>query len=62
MVCVEAIYRWIWQEKRRGNDEMAHNLKHCGQRKRRCNSLYKSRGIIQDRVDISLRSSIVDKK
>ena len=22
IVCAETIYRWIWQEKRRGNDEM----------------------------------------
>lgn len=22
MVCAETIYRWIWEEKRRGNDEM----------------------------------------
>ena len=27
MVCAETIYRWIWQEKRRGNDEMARNLR-----------------------------------
>ena len=27
MVSAETIYRWIWQEKRRGNDEMARNLR-----------------------------------
>ena len=51
MVCAETIYRCIWQEKRRGNDELARNLRHRGCRKRRRDSLYRSRGIIQDRVD-----------
>ena len=62
MVCAETIYRWIWQEKRRGNDELACNLRHRGRRKRKRDSQYRSRGIIQDRVDISLRPSIVDEK
>lgn len=44
------------------NDEMARNLRHRGRRKRRRDSLYSSRGIIQDRVDISLRPSVVDEK
>ena len=35
---------------------------HRGRRKRRRDSLYSSRGIIQDRVDISLRPSVVDEK
>ena len=62
MVCAETIYCWIWQEKRQGNDELARNLRHRGRRKRRRDSQYKSRGIIQDRVDISLRPSVVDEK
>ena len=62
MVCAETIYRWIWQEKRRGNDEMARNLRHHGRRKRRRDSQYRSRGIIQDRVDISQRPVVVDEK
>ena len=62
MVCAETIYRWIWKEKRRGNDDMARNLRHRGRRKRRRDSRYSPRGIIQDRVDISLRPSIVDEK
>ena len=62
MVCAETIYRWIWQEKRRGNDELARSLRHHGRRKQRRDSLYSSRGIIQDRVDISLRPSVVDDK
>ena len=41
---------------------MARNLRHRGRRKRRRDSLYSSRGIIQDRVDISLRPSVVDEK
>ena len=41
---------------------MARNLRHRGRRKRRRDSLYRSRGIIQDRVDISLRPSVVDEK
>ena len=40
MVCAETIYRWIWQEKRRGDDEMACNLRHSGRRKRRRDSQY----------------------
>ena len=43
-------------------DEMARNLRHRGRRKRRRDSLYSSRGIIQDRVDISLRPSAVEEK
>jgi hypothetical protein len=43
-------------------DEMARNLRHGERRKRRRDSLYRPRGIIQDRVDISLRPSIVDEK
>ena len=62
MVCAETIYRWIWQEKRSGNDELARSLRHHGRRKRRRDSLYRPRGTIQDRVDISLRPSIVDEK
>ena len=62
MVCAETIYRWIWQEKRRDNDEMVRNLRHRGRRKRRRDSLYSSKGIIQDRVDISLRPSVVEEK
>ena len=62
MVCAETIYRWIWQEKRRGNDEMARNLRHGGRRKRRRDSQYRSRGVILDRVDISLRPAVVDEK
>lgn len=27
MVCAETMYRWIWREKRLGNDEMARNLR-----------------------------------
>ena len=44
MVCAETIYRWIWQEKRRGNDELARNLRHRGRRKRRRDSLYIPKG------------------
>lgn len=62
MVCAETIYRWIWQEKRRGNDEMACNLRHHGRHRQRRDSLYSSRGVIKDRRDISERPSVVDEK
>lgn len=62
MVGAEAIYRWIWREKRRGNDELARNLRHNGRRKRRRDIHYRSRGCIQERFDILLKPSIVDKK
>ncbi|MBQ9820346.1 MAG: helix-turn-helix domain-containing protein, partial [Bacteroidales bacterium] len=41
---------------------VSRNLRHHGRRKRRRDSLYRSRGVIQDRVDISLRPSVVDEK
>jgi Transposase and inactivated derivatives, IS30 family len=62
MVCAETIYRWVWQEKRRGNDEMARNLRHGGRRRPRRDRQYSSRGMIQDRVDISLRPDVVNEK
>ena len=62
IVCAETIYRWIWQEKRRGNDEVARSLRHHGRRKRRRDSQYRSRGVTQDRVDISQRPAVVDEK
>ena len=43
-------------------DEMARNLRHHGRRKRRRDSLYSSRGIIQDRVDISLIRKLAGKE
>ena len=58
-------YRWQLAQKkyeRRGNDEMARNLRHGGRRRPRRNRLYSSRGMIHDRVDISLRPDIVDEK
>ena len=62
MVCKEIIYKWIWKEKRRSNDELARNLRHHGRRKRKRGSEYNSRGRIRDRVDISLRPPEVDQK
>ena len=62
MVSKETIYKWIWKEKRRGNDEMARNLRYHGRRKRKCGSDYSSRGQIKNRIDISLRPPEVGQK
>ena len=62
MVCKETIYKWIWAEKRKGNDDMVKNLRHHGKRKRKRGDEYKSRGQIPDRVDISMRPPEVDVK
>ena len=43
MVCKETIYKWIWAEKRKGNDDMVKNLRHHGKRKRKRGDEYKSR-------------------
>lgn len=62
MVCKETIYKWIWTEKCNGHPEMAQNLRNHGRRKRKRGSDYKSRGLITDRGDISVRPPEVDEK
>lgn len=62
MVCAETMYRWIWREKRLGNDEMARNLRRHGRRRHRRDCQYSSRGVISDRIDISMRPVEVEEK
>ena len=62
MVCAETIYQWIWKEKRKGNDEMAKNLRHHGRHKQKRGGEYSSRGVIKERIDISQRPAEVNEK
>ena len=60
-VSVERIYQFVWRDKKRGGDLYKH-LRTQGKRyAKRCSSKG-SRGIIQGRVDIDQRPSIVDNK
>ena len=62
MVSPETIYQWIYARKRRGDREMADNLRHkCKKYKKRGN-VNQARGVIRGRVDISQRPAEVDDK
>lgn len=62
MVCHETIYQWVYACKRRGDREMADNLRHRCKKYARRGSVNRSRGTIKDRVDISQRPAEVDAK
>lgn len=57
----EAIYQLVWIDKRMGGDLFTH-LRRKGRRYRKRGNTKDSRGIIKDRVDISQRPKIVEKK
>ena len=57
----ESIYRHVWADKRTGG-VLHKNLRHQGKKYNYKGSLKAGRGIIPNRVDISERSKIVDKK
>lgn len=62
MVCPETIYQWIYACKRKGDTQMADNLRHrCKKYAKRGQTNHK-RGIIKDRVDISQRPAEVEAK
>lgn len=62
MVSHETIYKFVWEEKRRGNTGMAENLRRKGRRYARRGGAYRSRGVIRNRVGIEHRPAIVDGK
>jgi len=60
-VSTERIYQYVWKDKKEGGDLHTH-LRHKGRRYRKRGNAKDSRGIIKDRVDISQRPKIVDRK
>src|SRR5574344_1635952 len=60
-LCVshEAIYEYIWEDKKKGGD-LHKYLRRKGRRYQKRGSAKSSRGIIAGRVDISMRPKIVD--
>lgn len=61
MVSHETIYRWIWDDKRKGG-ELHKHLRRQGRKYRHRGSAKDSRGKILNRVDISQREAEVEKK
>lgn len=62
MVCHETIYQWVYACKRRGDREMADNLRRRCKKYARRSNINRTRGIIKNRVDISQRPAEVDAK
>ena len=60
-VSTERIYQYVWKDKKEGGDLHTH-LRRKGRRYRKRGNAKDSRGIIKDRVDISQRPEIVDRK
>ena len=61
MVSHEVIYRWIWEDKRKGGDLHTH-LRRQGRKYAKRGSKNAGRGLIPNRVDIDERDEIVEKK
>lgn len=59
MVSHETLYQWIWWDKKHGGDLYKH-LRHRGRRFAKRGSQRKRRGVITNRVDISLRPKVVE--
>lgn len=57
----ERIYQYVWEDKKAKGDLFIH-LRRKGRKYRKRGAAKDSRGIIKDRVDISLRPAIVDEK
>ena len=52
----ETIYKWIWDEKKKGSEEKLHlHLRQKGRRHRKRGNKNDNRGLIKNRVDISER-------
>lgn len=60
-VSVEAIYQYVWDDKRRGGDLHTH-LRRKGRKYRKRGAMKDSRGIIRDGVSIDERPKVVDEK
>lgn len=61
MVSHETLYQWIWADKKSGGTLHTH-LRHRGRRHHKRGLSRKRRGIIPNRVDISERPKIVDRR
>ena len=61
MISHKTIYRWIWNDKRKGRDLHIH-LRRQGRRYAKRGSKNAGRGLIPNRVDIDERDEIVEKK
>ena len=61
MVSHERLYQWIWADKKKGGNLYTH-LRRTGRKYRKRKSATHNRGWIKDRVDISQRPKIVEKK
>ena len=57
----ERLYQWIWEDKRMGGNLYTH-LRSRGRRYRKRGSTYNSRRLIPNRIDISERPEIVNRK
>lgn len=59
----ETIYKWIWEEKKRGSKEKLHlHLRRKGRRRLKRGNKQDNRGIIKNRVDISERPIKVERR
>ena len=61
MVSHETLYQWIWEDKKAGGS-LHTNLRHRGRRHHKRGLSRKRRGVIPNRVDISERPKIVDRR
>lgn len=61
MVSHETLYQWIWADKKAGGS-LHTNLRHRGRRHHKRGLSRKRRGVIPNRVDISERPKIVDRR
>jgi IS30 family transposase len=59
----ETIYKWIWEEKKKGSEDKLHlHLRRQGRRNRKRGNNYDNRGLIKNRVDISERPIEVERR
>ena len=61
IVFKETIYQYIWKDKRQGGLLYKH-LRTKGKRYKKRGDSNDKRGLITDRVDVSMRPEVVDKK
>jgi transposase, IS30 family len=57
----ETIYKYVWEDKKQGGKLHGH-LRHKGRKYRKRGAAKDKRGIIHNRIDISMRPKIVDAK
>lgn len=57
----ERIYQYVWKDKKEGGNLHLH-LRHKGRKYRKRGAAKDTRGCIKNRIDISMRPAIVDKK